>query len=370
MILLYGLGSANAMADAGLNRQCDQLAAAAVDADRPTDIAGVNREDIVNETAIPACESALNADAGNAHIMFNLARALDATEVDIPRSAKLYKQAAGLGSIVAMLNTGFAYRNGHGFDRDPAEAAKWYTKAAEQGFAMAQTNLGHLYRDGIGVPRDYVEARKWYEKAVAAGSGEAMNELALLYDHGNGVKQDFAKARALYEQGITAGNTDALNGLGWLYDRGLGVPAVDHVKANEFYKKAVDAGNAQGMDNLGESLLAGEGIAKDEAAGLALLNQAVQEGNGMAANNLAKFYAKGEHVAQDFIKAGQFFFKAVKNRSDDVEKILLADRGRSLDRRILLALQDEMQSAGLTFTREDGVLSESAVAALQGVYDE
>lgn len=363
------LSASHADADTALNKTCDQLAASGLDVDRAPGVDGVARGDIDKNKAIPACEAALKADPNNAHIMFTLGRALDATEVDLERSAVLYQKAAELGSVVGMLNTGFAYRNAHGAKKDLALAAKWYRDAADHGFAMAQSNLGHLYRDGLGVPQDYVEAKRWYEKAAAQDYDEAMNELGRFYDHGWGVAQDYGKAREYYEKAIALGNLDALSGLGWMYDRGVGVPAVDHVKANEFYKRAVDAGDDQGMDNLGESLLIGEGIAKDEAAGLALLNKAVELGNGMAANNMAGFYARGEHVPKDAAKAGEFYLKAIKNGSPDAKAVLIDERGKGLAPEVIDALQNTMKASGLSFDTSAGQLSDSAIQALLSVFE-
>ena len=358
-----------AMADAALNRRCDELAASALDVDRTPGVKGIARGDIDKDKAIPACEAALKASPENAHILFTLGRALDVTGVDVERSATLYQKVAEAGSVVGMHNTGFAYRNAHGVKKDYALAVKWYRAAADRGFAMAQSNLGHFYRDGIGVPQDYALAKILYEKAAASDYAEAMNDLGRLYDNGWGVKQDYAKAREWYEKAIALGDLDALNGLGWMYDRGVGGLAVDHVKANVFYKKAVDAGNAQGMDNLGESLIAGEGIAQDKAAGLALLNRAVDEGNGMAANNLAGFYARGESVDQDFVKSATFYLKAIKNGSPDAKQTLIDNRGTILDPKLLNLLQDAMQTDGLKFERATEHLSDSAVQALREIYE-
>ena len=327
-------GSANGQDTAALVRQCDMLASSPADEQKPADIEGVGRGDIDKDKAIPACEAALAASPDEPRMAFNLGRVLDATKTDMPRSAELYERAAQKDYVVAMLNLGVAYENGLGKAKDVAQAVIWYRKAAEKGQVIAATNLGVILDEGRGVPPDPAEARKWFEFAVSKGDVQAMTSL------------------------------------GWMYDRGVAGLPMDHVKANELYQKAMEGGDLQGMENFGESLIMGEGVAKDVARGLQLVQQAHDGGNGMATYNLARYHATGENLSLDRDQAAQLYLQALERNSADAKRELIEKRGRNLDPAMLKRLQDEMGNRGMAFDRADDALSDSAVAALQGIVQE
>jgi uncharacterized protein len=64
-----------------------------------------------------------------------------------------------------MNHLGYAYEEGYGVPRDPAEAIRWYLKAAEGGNIYAMNNLGLAYRNGVGVAKNEEEAERWFQKA-------------------------------------------------------------------------------------------------------------------------------------------------------------------------------------------------------------
>ena len=61
---------------------------------------------------------------------------------------------------------GLIYSNGHGVQRNEAEAMKWYRRAADQGDADAQVKIGDMYFEGRAVAQDYSEAGRWYQFAA------------------------------------------------------------------------------------------------------------------------------------------------------------------------------------------------------------
>ena len=105
-----------------------------------------------------------------------------------------WRPLAEQGNAKAQYNLGVMYRNGHGVDKDYAEAMGWWRKAAEQGNAGAQNNLGVMYRNGLGVPQDYAEAVGWWRKAAEQGDANAQYNLGLMYKNGQGVPQDEAQS--------------------------------------------------------------------------------------------------------------------------------------------------------------------------------
>ena len=65
-----------------------------------------------------------------------------------------------------------------------AEAARLYKQAAELGSAAAQYSIGFMYQHGMGVSRDYAEAEKWFRKAEAQGNAAARNALKAMQREG------------------------------------------------------------------------------------------------------------------------------------------------------------------------------------------
>jgi TPR repeat protein len=123
---------------------CDLMAA---ERDNDVGVPGVEYDRIVTVRAIPACDSAVNADPENPRLMHELARSLD-------RGGKF------------------------------KEAAYWYGKAADIGWAWSKNNLGVLYLQGRpGVPVDF-------ERGVGLlrSAAEQNNEQAIT----NYAREDFA----------------------------------------------------------------------------------------------------------------------------------------------------------------------------------
>jgi TPR repeat protein len=101
-------------------------------------VPGVEFDQIKVEIAIPACQSAVAAQPGNARLMHNLARSLD--------KAGRYE-----------------------------DAVWWYSKAADLGWAWSQNNLGVLYLYGRGTPMNFAKG-----VALIRAAAEQNNEQAVL----------------------------------------------------------------------------------------------------------------------------------------------------------------------------------------------
>jgi TPR repeat protein len=114
---------------------CDKYAA---EQDNNAHVPGVEFDQIKVEIAIPACQSAVAAQPGNARLMHNLARSLD--------KAGRYE-----------------------------DAVWWYSKAADLGWAWSQNNLGVLYLYGRGTPMNFAKG-----VALIRAAAEQNNEQAVL----------------------------------------------------------------------------------------------------------------------------------------------------------------------------------------------
>ena len=83
---------------------------------------------------------------------------------------------------------GFMYQKGYGVQKNSAKAVKWYKEAAKLGSVIALNNLGNMYAGGSDIEQNNDEAIKWYRKAATKGDlfGE-LNLEALQKKSGNNI---------------------------------------------------------------------------------------------------------------------------------------------------------------------------------------
>jgi TPR repeat protein len=235
---------------------------------------------------------------------------------DPAEGAKYIREAADLGYLPAIAQTGRLYKHGVGLPTDYREAERWMRKAAELGYAPAQVDLAVLYLQGReGVPKNRKEAIRWVELAMAQNDPAAFNLLTTIkiLDQARRVEpaqELFEEGKRIYLSGdrvaavkpfmaaATAGNRVAQLQIGWHYEHGIGVPQ-NYVVAAGWYGKAAAAGDSAAMTNLGNLYEAGNGEQEDwvEAArwwrksaelayvrGEAALSRAYQFGIGVPQN--------------------------------------------------------------------------------------
>jgi uncharacterized caspase-like protein len=243
---------------------CDRRAAAPLDPERPTGVAGLEFERLDPLVAIPACRAALGAQPNNPRLMFELARALSRSDPESPEALVLFHEAAAAGHAGAMNSLGLVYQSGRGVPRDGARAMAWFRMGAEAGNSAAMQQLGVAYRDGFGLPRAPVEALRWFRKAAEAGNAVAMINVGLAYANGAGVARDPTAAARWYLMAAEAGNVAGMDRIAAAYQRGLGV-AADPAEAVRWYRSAAEAGNLFAMENLGKAYRTGFGVARDDA---------------------------------------------------------------------------------------------------------
>ena len=135
------------------------------------------------------------------------------------------------------------YQNGHGVNRDYAQAVSWYSKAAEGGNASAMTNLGGMYANGQGVNKDYAQAVIWYRKAAEAGYARGMTSLGFLYEHGYGVEKDDKQAMSWYRKAADNGDSEGQNAVAWMCATSSDPTVRNPGTALEYALKAVNATN-------------------------------------------------------------------------------------------------------------------------------
>jgi len=329
---------------------CDRLAANPSDQQRPPGVAGVLRTDAIDIVpALKACNDAMRQYPDVARFVVEAGRVAYAQK-DYAAAFQLFDKAAGMGSTLAVAETGLLYMNGQGVARDYlkakqsfedaaaaespvamtnlgilyangwgvmqdyAQARQWYEKAAIAGAAPAMENLGWFYQNGFGGSKDYTQAHQWYEKAAAAGVPAAMNNLGVLYANGWGVARDYEQSRQWYEKAAAAGERTAMDNLGWYYQNGFGVDK-DYTQARQWYEKSVAAGLPAAMNNLGVLYGNGWGVTQDYAQARQWYEKAADKGNSLAMNNLGWYYQNGFGVTKDYAQARQWYEKAAATGS-------------------------------------------------------
>ena len=142
------------------------------------------------------------------------------------RAFDLYLKAAKAGSIWAMRNLGYVYKNGSGTQKDDRAAFEWFKKAAEhadvnlEAATDAMFQVGIYYYRGEVTPKDVVKSFSWCKKAAENGVVNAMNWVGDFYHDGEGVMQNYDEAVRWYQKAATQGNIYAKITLGFLYAKG------------------------------------------------------------------------------------------------------------------------------------------------------
>lgn len=81
-------------------------------------------------------------------------------------NARMYREAANEGDVMAMNNLGVCYHTGKGVVENHATAFQWYMKAALLDDVYACYNVAECYYKGDGVAQDFEKANFWYLKAA------------------------------------------------------------------------------------------------------------------------------------------------------------------------------------------------------------
>jgi len=156
-------------------------------------------------------------------------------------AAFVYSEAKKLGAD-ALFEAGVQHYNGTGVPMRREAAITYFIMAAELGHIKAMVNAAMMFMNGDGVERNYWEAYFWFWNAM--------------------MKRD---ARAVYF-------------LGDFYMNGYGVVNVNHAQAADYYEISAQVGHSVSQFNLGVMMFKGDGVPKDEEAGVMLISKAADAG--------------------------------------------------------------------------------------------
>ena len=114
---------------------------------------------------------------------------------------------------------GDRYLQGHGVERNLAEAIKWYVRAAQEGSAIAACRLGKIYSE-----EDVGNAVHWCRKAAEMGNAEAQYGLGMIYcDDAADTRKDIAEGLRWLHRAARQNHLPAQERLLRIYSIGEGV---------------------------------------------------------------------------------------------------------------------------------------------------
>ena len=137
-------------------------------------------------------------DPAGAEMLGYLYRAGEGVEVDAPRAAGYFAEAAAAGRAYSQWAYGVMLDTGEGVAEDPQAAFEWIRKAERQDLSDGAASLAVMYALGRGTAVDYDEAMRLYMKCARQGNPAGLFGVGVLHDLGQGVPQDRAEAMAWY----------------------------------------------------------------------------------------------------------------------------------------------------------------------------
>jgi TPR repeat protein len=160
------------------------------------------------------------ADAGHAEAAYEMGLLLKIGRKpiaqDLPRSQRLFLQAAEQGNIPAQYQVAQMFAQGVGVAPNCTQAIGWAHKAAEAGLPAAALLLGELNMADCEGSKNPQEAARWFRVAADKGLANAQFSLGVLYMTGEGVPKDLNQARKWLTAAASKGNTSARFYLGRL----------------------------------------------------------------------------------------------------------------------------------------------------------
>jgi TPR repeat protein len=230
---------------------------------------------------------------------------------DFNSAFALTQTLAEQGDALAQFRVGWFYAEGIGTPHSFDQAVEWYHRAAEQGLAYAQYELALLLRLGLGTPKDeeqatiwFREASKQFEKAAEEGNADAKYYLGLMYADGTGVRQDREKSGNWFRKAAEQGHLEAQNKLFLMHAFVPGFQlSPDELtklekqieegerKAAKELRRLVALGSPMAQTQLGSYYLFGQGVPKDPAKGIALIQEAAEKNYSTALFIMSELYS-------------------------------------------------------------------------------
>lgn len=249
---------------------------------------------------------------------------------NINQAFQLYKKAADMGSIEALLEIGKYCYNSKGTYLSHNEAFEYLKKAADKGNMEAQYYMGEMYFYGLRVMRSYQLAIKYYKKAAENGYTAAMCKLGIAFYKANKIES----AREWLEKALDAGckNSKELielkkltkpksaeelyNEAKKLDDKG------EYHKSFDLYKQSADMGYTEAQLETGLSYYYGCGTERSSEKAFEYFKKAADKNNAKAQFYMGELYYDGNGVKQNYSEAVKWYTKAANNRNLDAMEMV------------------------------------------------
>ncbi|MBL4846034.1 MAG: SEL1-like repeat protein [Planctomycetes bacterium] len=255
------------------------------------------------------------AELGDVRAMLDLGTLLSnerRVTKDPTLAAKWYRRAAEAGNADGMYKLAVVLQKGLGVPQDEAQAAEWSRRAADQGCVEAMYQRGILFEQGLRVPKDEAQAADWYRRAGEQGNVKALLNLGVMLLRGQGIPSDEARAKELFRRAAKRGNARAMWNLGLIFDRGSSATAKDASRALEWYRRAAEAGSTGAMSHLADLLSEGRGVERDLSQAAAWLRRGAEAGDPGGMFRLAVALQRGAGVEKDVAEAMRWYLAAAE----------------------------------------------------------
>ncbi|MCZ7488597.1 tetratricopeptide repeat protein [Rhizobium rhizogenes] len=152
----------------------------------------------------------------------------------------------------------------------------------------------------------YSEAFALLSEEHAAGDGRSTYFKARMLELRLADKRDPKLAGDLYLRSAETGYAPAFNRVGLMYLRGELGQERDGRRATDYFRKGAAADDPNALFNLSRLYLAGQGVARDEGQGVALLKRAAAHDHILALNTLGALYLKEPELDSKLQARGYF----------------------------------------------------------------
>lgn len=186
------------------------------------------------------------------------------------KAYRTYSERAAAGDTEAVYWQGFMELNALGISQDAVKGIGHLEKAADAGVIPAAYQLFKIYTKGLGTAADEAKALLWATRLADEGKDAQMSYVvADAYLKGKGVPVDTVKGREYLARAVAAQVPAALYHHAWmLQEEGKSEEALSA------YRHAAQQGHADAAVKAGAMLIFGEGVERDTAEGLKILQYA------------------------------------------------------------------------------------------------
>lgn len=248
-----------------------------------------------------------------------------------PEDVAGWQRAAMDGDVMAQWKLSQAYENRDGVELDYGRAMVWKHSAAEGGVAEAQYSLAANYFKGeLGLSRDMRTALKWLRLAAIQGHVEASYRLGEVYFIGfDGVEKNYALVAAAMKKPAQEDFEEAKVYLGYLMFTGQGT-AKDELQGAAMLRDAALAGHERALDLLWEANAAGKLEPENDAELRSWLEAGLKLGDIRAKERLGLSLFLGQGMETDRDRARPLLMEAAEKGSVPAATALAQEIGERL----------------------------------------